>query len=260
MELGGCMGEPWKRMGERRRHMGKAARICGDCWHGGRRLYGERKPHENPECGSGRRPADFADFWQCQRGGSRVWRIASSRGHVGERPAGACRRMPPRETAETSPCTALPRRAAHAIGSPTGRQSSPGRRRGRDRGRGMHVCRSSPVRTWGTSSSWLQPSTTRRDPLHTTHTGRHGSRSSGHPAHARACSKIATCLPGSQMRTVTTTPRSSRTKICTKCKPLSFSLQPAPDRSEGEPGSFHFLRPHLPYGDTQKFVQGVSRP
>ena len=47
------MGEPWKRVGEQHLHMGKAARVCGDCWHGWRRLcmgrgrplvYGEGAP------------------------------------------------------------------------------------------------------------------------------------------------------------------------------------------------------------------------
>ena len=56
-----------------------------------------------------------------------------------------------------------------------------------------------------------------QDPLHITHSGRHGTRGNGHPAHARACARVAICLPGSQMRTVTTAP-SSRTKICTKYK------------------------------------------
>ena len=38
LELGDCMGEPWKRIEERRQHMGKVARMCGDCCRGGRRL------------------------------------------------------------------------------------------------------------------------------------------------------------------------------------------------------------------------------
>ena len=71
-----CVGvwrlpEPWKRMGERRRYMGKAARMCGDCWHGGRRLrmgaarlYGELKSHESLEYEGRMRPADFVYFWQ----------------------------------------------------------------------------------------------------------------------------------------------------------------------------------------------------
>ena len=71
----------------------------------------------------------------------------------GLHPACACRRVPPREAAETPPCTALPRRAAHVLGSPMGRLSDPGGRRSRGRGRGRPVCRSSPVRTWGTSLS-----------------------------------------------------------------------------------------------------------
>ena len=65
----------------------------------------------------------------------------------GLHPAGACRRVPPREAAETPPCTALPRRAA---GSSTGRRSSPSGRRSWGRDRGRPVCRSSYVRTWGT--------------------------------------------------------------------------------------------------------------
>ena len=31
LEFGGGMWDPWKRMGERRWHMGKAARMCEDC-------------------------------------------------------------------------------------------------------------------------------------------------------------------------------------------------------------------------------------
>ena len=61
----------------------------------------------------------------------------------GLHPACACRRVPPREAAETPPCTALPRRAAHVLGSSTGRRSSPGGRRSWGRGRGRPVCRSS---------------------------------------------------------------------------------------------------------------------
>ena len=127
---------------------------------------------------------------------------------------------PPRKTAETPPCMALPR---HAAGSSTGRRSSPGGRRSWGRGRDRPVCRSLCARTWGTLFSCLQPSTMRRDPLHITHTGRHGSCGSCHPAHACSCARVATCLPGSRTHAVATTPRSSGTKICTKCKPLTFA-------------------------------------
>ena len=113
------------------------------------------------------------------------------------------------------PCIALPQRAAHALGSSTGRRSSLDGRRSWGRGRGRPVCRSSGIRTWGTPFSCLRPSTMRRDPLHITHSGRHGARSNGHPAHARACAKVATCLPGSQMHTAATIPRSNGTKIFT---------------------------------------------
>ena len=75
---------------------------------------------------------------------------------------------------------------------PTGRRSSPGGRRSWGRGRGRPVCRSSCARTWGTPFSCLQAYTIRRDPLHITHSGRHGARGSGHPAHARARAKVAT--------------------------------------------------------------------
>ena len=122
LEPGGCMGEPRKRMGERRQHMGKVARMCGDCRHGGLRLcmgaarsYGEQKPHEKPEYGNGRRPADFACFWQYlgAASGHGGWlrpqrpRRRAPRQAVGthgvpavalpdrSRPAGACRRTPP---------------------------------------------------------------------------------------------------------------------------------------------------------------------
>ena len=74
---------------------------------------------------------------------------------------------------------ALPR---HAAGSSTGRRSNPGGRRSWGRDRGRPVCRSSCVRTWGTPFSCLQPSTMRRDPLHITYSGRHGSCGSGQPA------------------------------------------------------------------------------
>ena len=56
------------------------------------------------------------------------------------------------------PCIALPQRAAHAFGSPTGCRISPGWRCSWGRGRGRPVCRSSRVRTWGTPFSCLQPS------------------------------------------------------------------------------------------------------
>ena len=125
------------------------------------------------------------------------------RGHAGERrgrqsehpgflpsrsPAGRAlpvraERYPARNCRNASmphPRMALPRRAAHTLGSPTGRRSSPGGRRSWGRGRGRPVCRSSCVRTWGTPFSCLQPSTMSRDPLHITHTGRHGAY--GHPA------------------------------------------------------------------------------
>ena len=111
----------------------------------------------------------------------------------GLHPACACRRAPPREAAETPPCTALLRRAAHVLGFPTGRRSSPGGRRSWGRGRGMPVCRSSYVRTWGTPFSCQQPSTVRRDPLHITHAGRHGACGSGYPACVRTCARAAAC-------------------------------------------------------------------
>ena len=85
---------------------------------------------------------------------------------------------------------ASPRRAA---GSSTGRRSSPGGRRSWGRGRGMPVCRSSYVRTWGTPFSCQQPSTMRRDPLHITHAGRHGACGSGYPACVRTCARAAAC-------------------------------------------------------------------
>ena len=81
------------------------------------------------------------------------------------------------------PRMALPRCASHVLGSSTRRRSSPGGRRSWGRGRGMPVCRSSCVHTWGTPFSCLQLSTMRRDPLHITHSGRHGA--CGHPAYAR---------------------------------------------------------------------------
>ena len=109
----------------------------------------------------------------------------------GLHPACACRRVPPREATETSPCTALPRRAAHVLGSSTGRRSSPGGRRSWGRGRGRPVCRSSYVRTWGTPFSCLQASTIRRDPLHITHAGMHGACGSGYPACVRTCARAA---------------------------------------------------------------------
>ena len=85
---------------------------------------------------------------------------------------------------------ASPRRAA---GSSTGRRSSPSGRRSWGRGRGMPVCRSSYVRTWGTPFSCLQPSTVRRDPLHITHASRHGTCGSGYPACVRTCARAAAC-------------------------------------------------------------------
>ena len=112
---------------------------------------------------------------------------------------------------------------AHTLGSSTSRRSSPGGRRSWGRGRGRPVCRSSCVRTWGTLFSCLRSFTMLQDPLHITHTGRHGSCGSCHPAHARSCARVATCLPGSRTHAVATTPRSSGTKICTKCKPLTFA-------------------------------------
>ena len=111
----------------------------------------------------------------------------------GLHPACACRRVPPREAAETHPCTALPRRAAHALGSSTGRRSSPSGRRSWGRGRGMPVCRSSGIRTWGTPFSCQQPSTMLRDPLHITHASRHGACGSGYPACVRTCARAAAC-------------------------------------------------------------------
>ena len=77
-----CVGvwrlwEPRKCIGERRLHMGKAARICGDCQHGGRRLrmraarlHEERKSHGRQEYEVGVWSADFVDFWQYQGGGA----------------------------------------------------------------------------------------------------------------------------------------------------------------------------------------------
>ena len=55
-----------------------------------------------------------------------------------------------------------------------------------------------------------------QDPLHITHSGRHGTRGNGHPAHARACAKVAACLSGSQTHAAATILRSGGTKICTK--------------------------------------------
>ena len=89
--------------------------------------------------------------------------------------------------------TALLRRAAHVLGFPTGRRSSPGGRRSWGRGRGRPVCRSSYVRTWGTPFSCQQPSTVRRDPLHITHAGMHGACGSGYPACVRTCARAAAC-------------------------------------------------------------------
>ena len=57
------------------------------------------------------------------------------------------------------PCIALPQRAAHALGSSTGRRSSLDGRRSWGRGRGRPVCRSSGIRTWGTLFSCLRPFT-----------------------------------------------------------------------------------------------------
>ena len=58
-----------------------------------------------------------------------------------------------------------------------------------------------------------------QDPLHITHSGRHGTRGNGHSAHARACARVAACLSGSQTHAAVTIPRSGGTKICTKCRP-----------------------------------------
>ena len=70
------------------------------------------------------------------------------------------------------PCMTLPWRAEHALGSSTGRRSSPGGRRSWDRGRGRPACRSSRACTWGTPSSCLQAYAIRRDLLHITYSGR----------------------------------------------------------------------------------------
>ena len=120
-------------------------------------------------------------------GGSRAWGMSSPAEATPESAAagsrdtrGSCRRAPRRvapcrcvqKDATTGNCRdafmphprmALPRRAAHALGSPTGRRSGPGGRRSRGRGRGWPACRSSPVRTRGTSLSWLRPSTRCRE-------------------------------------------------------------------------------------------------
>ena len=139
------MGESWKRVGERRWRMEKAARMWGTagmegitCVWGAARLYGEWKSHESREYEDRVRPADFADFWQ-YRGRFLGMGIATSTeatpesatvGIVmlgvpatalpgGSRPAGACRRAPPQEITETPsvprPCVELPRRARHWI-------------------------------------------------------------------------------------------------------------------------------------------------
>ena len=88
------------------------------------------------------------------------------------------------------PCMALPRRAAHVLGFPTGRRSSPGGRRSWGRGRDRPVCRSSCVHTWDTPFSSLRTFTIRRDTLHITYSGRHGVRDSGHPAHAHTAARV----------------------------------------------------------------------
>ena len=66
-------------------------------------------------------------------------------------------------------------------------------RRSWGRGRGMPVCRSSGIRTWGTPFSCQQPSTMLRDPLHITHASRHGACGSGYPACVRTCARAAAC-------------------------------------------------------------------
>ena len=59
LELGDCMGKPWKRIEERRQHMGKVARMCGDLtWrapfeYGDRPRVWGRKTHENQGHGGG---------------------------------------------------------------------------------------------------------------------------------------------------------------------------------------------------------------
>ena len=112
------------------------------------------------------------------------------------------------------PRMALPQRAAHVLGSTTGRLSSPGGRRSWGRGRGMLVCRSSCVRTWGTAFSCQQPSTMRRDPLHITHSGMTVQVAAAIQP-TRACARVVACLSGSQTRATAATPGSGGTKICT---------------------------------------------
>ncbi len=96
----------------------------------------------------------------------------------GLHPTGACRRVPPRETTEMPsvprPCMTLPQRAAHVLGSSTGRRSSPGGRRSWGRGRGGPVCRLY-IRTRGTFLSCLQPSTKRPGSASCYPPGRHGA-------------------------------------------------------------------------------------
>ena len=113
------------------------------------------------------------------------------------------------------PRMASPQRAAHVLGSPTGRRSSPGGRRSWGRGRGRPVCRSSRVRTWGTPFSCLQTSTKRQGTASYYSFWQDGAGGSCHPAHTRACAKVAACLRESQTRAAATTPRSGGTKIFT---------------------------------------------
>ena len=96
----------------------------------------------------------------------------------------------PTKTAETPLCTASPQRAAHALGSHTGRRSSPGGRRNWGRGRGRPVCRSSRVRTWGIPFSCLQTSTKRQGTASYYSFWQDGAGGSCHPAHARACARV----------------------------------------------------------------------
>ena len=156
---------------------------------------------------------------------------------------------PPRKTTETPPCMALPRRASHAIGSPTGRRSSPGGRRSWGRGRGRPVCRSLCVHTWGTPFSCLQASTIRRDPFHIAYSGRHGARGSCHPTHARACARVSTCLV--RRRTLPPQLRVAELKfVPAKCRPHLFQARysffetvlPAPDSISTGPVGVNHLR------------------
>ena len=147
------------------------------------------------------------------------------------------------------PRMTLPRRASHVLGFPTGHRSSPGGRRSWDRGRDRPVCRSSCVRTWGTTFSCQQPSTMRRDPLHITHSGRHGTRGSCHPTHSRACARVSTCLV--RRRTLPPQLRVAELKFLpTKCRPHLFQARylffetvlPAPDSISTGPAGVNHLR------------------